>query len=316
MSKTFKTSRAVRRGAALVKEWFVIARKPYKGHIDWGRTTPSSIGRWLRVMEARKREHERLHPAERPHLRHELLRGLDEVGESGQARLLSEWPQLRGPTDAERAGNTSRRNLARLEKKHPLFAAMDALDEVAKIPTPESTLQSLRSHWERGREIRMSQVDPRTLSRSADPDAVSDDRMSLNQLRVWGRVSLGWSGAPDAANRDVDGPHAMLAREVLLANSRDEAHLREVLGGIFFSCYAHGIEGNCIGAPALCALRRVATEVTGSNDWLGQWIERGRARRIERLAEQEAKRAEQAAKWSPTFLQREQQLVIPLGISL
>ena len=53
-AKSFKTSRLMRRGAAIIKEWYIHSRDSRKCHLDWGRTTSSSIARWLRVTEARK----------------------------------------------------------------------------------------------------------------------------------------------------------------------------------------------------------------------------------------------------------------------
>ena len=326
-SKSFKTSRLMRRGAAIIKEWFIHSRSSRKCHLDWGCTTPSSIERWLCVVEARKREVERLHPPEHAHHRHELLRWLEEAGDEGRARLLSEWRELRGPTDAERAAGTSARNVARLEKKHPLFAAMGALDEVATVPTPESTLEHLKGLWEMARERRAHSESSRDRALSKrDPDAMSDDRLSLNQMRVWGRVSLGWPletarafsdemYRKEMALREVDRPHIVLAREVLLANARDETHARETLGGIFFSIHAHSIENGIIGAPALRALRAVACDVFGNDNWLDGYSERGRTRRYERLAEQAAKREQEQARWAPELLRREQQLVIPLEVA-
>lgn len=316
--KGFKTTRQMRGGASLIRDRFIHARKPHKCNLDWGRTTPASIGRWLRVQETRLRERERLHPPERSHLRADLLRWLDDVGAEGKDRLLREWPHLRGPSDAERAAKGAARQNARLAKKHPLFAAMGALDEVATVATPESTLAHWRGLWANNRELRTENAKDGTTSAQGVRERLhaveegENDTMTIKQMSVWGRCALfrGERVYTLDGRPTVDRPHYVLTREVLLAWSRDEEHLRRMIGGIFYANAARGFSSDLI-THALGALRLIALELLGDEAWLDEWTQRGQRRRLELESEAEAaRRARQGA-----FKPRAEQMLIPLEVT-
>lgn len=167
---TYHTTRVVRRLVNLIREWM---RSEYQ---DPGKHSVEQMEDWVAAFIER-----------RPGL--DLAAAWQAADAVLRTAVRDAWPHLRGPTEEESAAAWAERTNRRLAERHPLFAAMGALEEVATLATPEGKLAQM--HAQRETVRRLAEVGKREREeRSARLVAEahqrrSDDALSLNELLVW-----------------------------------------------------------------------------------------------------------------------------------
>lgn len=154
----------VRKLGSLVRQ-FMITSDEFE---DVGKTTSAEMFAWV--------------------VRSEIAAQWEKADEAIRERVCQEWERLRGKTIEESAEGRATRYNARLREKHSLFAAMGALDEIAKEMTPQDAVEEhreMKAHLRKIAEM-SAEIDRKyKAKREVSLNQSAESHMSINEGRVW-----------------------------------------------------------------------------------------------------------------------------------
>jgi len=223
-AKKFKTTRRMRSICTELRNWIKDYTSSYDEDLDAGKMTVADLVNWLNKYA----ELEPNNPA---------VNLWKSLGPETQTQVKTVWPHLRGPTWEEHAAAWAQRGRARTIARNPLFAVAGAIEEVAKIQTPEDVLADMAERRMASRKRHKTpsirqQVRARQLEY---PDEATPGRMSINQCLIW-RFFLRY-GKPEPGQKwnylPITDDHIEEARLALEAKcDGDKGYMKTILDGI------------------------------------------------------------------------------------